>query len=101
MGKREDISALLRRLREIKRHSLFAEGAFRVLDCGNGVLQTVYAKGQSRMIGIFSLRGSAALVETPCPDGRYVNRIDGSTVFVENGLTFTAGEPILFCTDGE
>jgi glycosidase len=97
----EDMTPLLRRLHAIKRHPLFAEGAYRVLDSGNGVLQTAYKKGQTRLIGIFSLRGNSALVETPCPDGRYVNQIDGSAVHVEGGLTFTAGEPIVFCTDGK
>ena len=95
----EDCSALLRRLHDIKQNPLFAESAFRVLDSGNGVLQTVYSKGQVRMIGLFSLRGASALVETPCPDGRYTNQIDGSAVYVEGGLTFTNGEPVLFCTD--
>lgn len=98
----EDISTLLKRLRAIKRHSLFAEGAgYRVLDSGNGILQAVYTKGETRLVGIFSLRGNAAPVETPCADGRYENLIDGSAVHVEGGLTFTGGEPILFCTDGK
>ena len=96
----EDISALLRKLYEIKQHPLFlGGGGYRVYDSGNGNLQAVYTREGAQMIGIFSLRGNASMMETPCVDGNYRNLIDGSTVHVEGGLTFSGGEPIIFYTD--
>ena len=96
----EDISALLRKLYEIKQHPLFlGGGGYRVYDSGNGILQAVYTQEGAQMIGIFSLRGNASMMETPCVDGNYRNLIDGSTVHVEGGLTFSGGEPIIFCID--
>lgn len=97
-----DISAFLRRLYTIKQHPVFTRSAeFRAYDGGNSILQAVYTLGSTRLAGIFSLRGNAALVKTPCADGRYRNLIDGNPVHVEGGLTFTGGEPTIFCTDGE
>ncbi len=97
-----DISAFLRGLYRIKRHPFFARSAgYRVINSGNGILQAIYTKGNAQMTGIFSLRGNTAMLETPCADGRYRNLIDGSAVHVEGGLTFTGGEPIIFCTDGD
>ncbi len=93
-----DISPLLRRLHAIKQSPILTDSACRAADAGNDILVVEHRAGGQRMLGVFSLRGKAAVVSVPWPDGRYINLIDDSAVPVEGGLLPCAGEPIILST---
>ena len=74
----KDLSALMRRLYEIK-HAVLER-------VGRGV----------RKLGVFSLRSESAEVEVPASDGDYAELIGGGTVSVKNHKIRCEGRPILF-----
>lgn len=94
-----DISPLLRRLHTIKQSPVLAEGTSHAADAGNDILVVERRAGAQRMLGVFSLRGGAAVVAVPWADGRCRNLIDGSSVPVEGGLLPCTGEPVILSTD--
>ena len=51
--------------------------------------------GDSRKLGVFSLRGKAGEIAVDLPDGNYVNRIDNSAVPVKGGKLVSSGKPIV------
>ena len=55
----EDISPQLRALRTLRSHPLMAEGSYSVQDAGNGILRAMYARGERRLMGIFSTKGTS------------------------------------------
>ena len=89
-----DISPLLKRLYEIKQDAILTDSAYRVRDAGNDILIAEHRARQGRMLGVFSLRGKAAVVSVPWPDGRQSNLLGGE-VLVEGGLMPCNGEPLI------
>ena len=51
--------------------------------------------GDSRKLGVFSLRGKTGEIAVDLPDGNYVNRIDNSAVTVKGGKLISSGKPIV------
>lgn len=92
----KDISALLKKLYDIKQNRLFADGRYSVRDAGNGLILAEYRKDGRRLIGLFSTKGIAATAAIDLPDGAYTNQIDGKPVCVESGLVMTMGDPQIF-----
>ncbi len=93
----KDLSALMRRMAEIKREFLDAEDDFlaRADDAHAVAVLERVGKGV-RKIGVFSLRSEKAAVEVPAPDGDYADLIGGGTVSVKNHKIRCAGRPIFF-----
>ena len=91
-----DLSPLLRRLGEIKRHDLFTDSTYHLTALPHGVLFARHSKGDRSLVGLFCTEGKPALVCVDVPDGDYVNRIDGSAVEVRHGRISLAGEPVIF-----
>ena len=91
-----DLSALLRRLYEIKRELLGADDEFYArADDKNDIAILERDNAQGRKLGVFSLRSRTAAVPVDAPDGAYVNRIDGDTVFVKDGKLLCTGKPVI------
>ena len=92
-----DLSALMRRLYEIKRTALAAEDDFLARADDEHAIAVLERVGKGvRKIGVFSLRSEKAPVEVPAPDGAYENLIDGGTVTVKDRKLSCAGRPIIF-----
>ena len=92
-----DLSALMRRMAELKRTCLNAEDDFLARADDEHAIAVLERVGKGvRKLGVFSLRSESAAVEVPAPDGSYVNLIDGETVSVKNHKIFCAGRPIFF-----
>ena len=92
-----DLSALMRRMYDLKRTALDAQDDFLArADDGHAIAVLERVGNSVRKVGVFSLRSECAAVEVPVPDGDYVNLIDGSTVSVKNHKFFCAGRPIFF-----
>ncbi len=92
----EDLSPLLRRLYAVRRDPLLARGACRVEAQPGDVLRASY-RGEGRaLVGVFSLKGSPALVEMDVPDGRYADLVGCGETEVAMGALSCAGEPVIF-----
>lgn len=89
-----DISALLRRLREIKGQLGGGDWFLAAADDANDVAVMQRGSTGRRFIGVFSLRGKTAEVPVDAADGSYENLIDGETVTVANGC-LRCGAPII------
>ena len=91
-----DLSALLRRLAEIKKHELFTDSRYEVQALPHEILRACHRRDGRALTGVFSLRGESALIPVDAPDGRYTNLIDGSGVEVCAGRLACRGEPVIF-----
>ena len=93
----KDLSALMRRLYEIKRTALDAEDDFLARADDKHAIAVLERVGNGvRKIGVFSLRSERVTVEVPAPDGEYADLIGGGTVSVKNHKISCAGRPIIF-----
>ena len=91
-----DISELLAKLNRMKKTCLHADDWMRadaVDDLDIAVIRRTNGDGQK--LGVFSLKGKAGTVRVAFPDGSYQNRLDGSTVVVEQGRITSSGSPIV------
>ena len=92
-----DISAWLRKLSDLKHSLLGADDAFWAkADDEKHIAILGRENGESRKIGVFSLRAQSAEVPVEAPDGEYENLLDGSRVTVKDGVLACEGKPILF-----
>ena len=90
----KDISPLISRLASIKKRPIYREGAFDAVMQGDDAVVCSYSWNNRKSVGIFVL-GEPRSVEVPLPDGRYVNKIDGKTVYVRNGSVFAGTLPVI------
>lgn len=95
---KEDISALMSRLSQIKKNELFADSAYVTKAFQNDILCAIHKKGEKKALGIFSLRGCSGVIPVDFPDGTYKNEIDGASVDVSHGLCRTTGDPVIILT---
>ena len=95
----KDISPLLLKLSRIKKDVLSADDFMRAdADDEADIAILIRTNKASQKLGIFSLKGKAATVQVPFPDGSYRNHFDGSAVTVENGILKCTGTPIILTT---
>ena len=92
-----DISAWLRKLSDLKHSVLDADDGFWAkADDENHIAVLCRENGESRKVGVFSLRSRSAAVPVEAPDGEYENLLDGSRVTVRDGCIDCEGKPVLF-----
>ena len=93
----KDLSALMRRMAELKHKFLDAEDDFLARADDRHAIAVLERVGRGvRKIGVFSLRSEKAEVEVPAPDGEYPDLIGGGTVSVKNHKIRCEGRPIFF-----
>ena len=93
----KDLSSLLQTLGKIKKEKLSPDDAF--FACAQDETHTAVMtrlNGETKKIGIFSLKSQKAEVKIDIPDGTYQNLIDGSEIKVTDGTISTDGNPIIF-----
>ena len=90
-----DDSDLLRRLAQIKKDPIFTDSMYNVTALPRDVMLAVHEKDGKKLIGVFSLRGEASLVEVWLPDGQYEDLITGDLVEVYGGRLSTDGSPVV------
>ena len=88
------MSALIRRLCEIRRDALFTCSSFSARTLGETVIAE-HRAGEKRMIGCFCTKGRGGVVSVDLPDGEYRNLMDDSTVRVDQGHLALGGEPVI------
>ena len=91
-----DLSPLIRRLAQLKRDPLFADGAFSLtaLDSQGAVVGRYAGEGRA-LTGVFPLRGMCAPLPVPLADGTYEDLIGGAPVTVTGGTLDPRGRPVL------
>lgn len=91
-----DLSALLRRLAEVKRQFGCRDWFRASADDENDIAILERGGDGKQFLGVFSLRAKAADVTVSAPDGSYRNMIDGTAVEVKNGRLHCGGTPVIF-----
>ncbi|MDY2808379.1 MAG: alpha-amylase, partial [Oscillospiraceae bacterium] len=91
-----DLSALLRRLAEVKRQFGCRDWFRASADDENDIAILERGGDGKQFLGVFSLRAKAADVTVSAPDGSYRNMIDGTAVEVKDGRLHCGGTPVIF-----
>lgn len=94
----KDISGLLRKLGEIKKHPILTDSRYEIHALPGEILCACHRAGNCQLVGVFSLRGESSLVPVDAPDGLYVDLIGGSQVEVYAGKLSCKGRPVIFET---
>ncbi|KGE18844.1 alpha-amylase family glycosyl hydrolase [Paenibacillus wynnii] len=92
----KDLTWLFKALYPIKKKDILAHGTchLRATDTDDIIVGT-YTWGEQKLVGVFSMKGKSAEVETDLPDGVYLNLIDDSEVIVTQGKLHCKAEPII------
>ena len=95
-NKENDISGFMKKLYEIKKNPIISNGAYR-LDVDENIQAVIgyYEKGDSKLVGVFSLESNYGKIYVELKDGDYINLIDGEKVIVYNGELLLKGKPII------
>ncbi len=91
-----DLTPLLQRLAKIKKEALSPDDAFFAYaqdETHTAVMTRL--DGESKKIGVFSLKSRQTKVKLDVPDGIYKNLIDGTDQCVTDGTLTTEGKPII------
>ncbi len=92
----KDLSPLLSKLYEIKKHPLMADSGYRLTAGAHDLLLAVHERGGEKLVGLFSLRGEAGLIGVDLPDGTYCDLLSGGEVEIRAGKLGSQGEPLIF-----
>ncbi len=91
-----DISGLLKTLYAIKKNPILTDSRYHLkADNASDVIVAIHSKGNKKLIGVFSMKGKAALASVELPDGNYRNLIDSKEVIVADGRLSCDGKPII------
>ena len=94
-----DISLLLQKLAQVKKEILSPADAFQAqAEDEHHIAILTRTNKTAKKLGIFSLKGLAATVAVPFPDGIYENKLTGEPVSVEHGLLHCSGAPMVLTT---
>lgn len=97
----QDISPMLRKLYNIKKGLLSCEDHFMgTADDENDIAILQRDDNITRKLGVFSLKAKAADVKVSFPDGSYINRLNGETVDIREGILHCDGSPMILAADG-
>ena len=86
--------AFLRKLSDIRRDPIFTDSTYTVKALKREILLARHEKDGSQLIGVFSVRGQAGMVDVGIPNGTYENLL-GGTVEVHEGKFATDGQPVI------
>ena len=90
-----DLSPLLRRLAEIKKNEITAQGSWELREQA-GVVYARYRLGNRLLCGVFCLEGNGGTISVELPDGAYPELLYGGTVQVSGGAVASGERPIIF-----
>ena len=96
-GMKDEFTAYLQKLGQIKRDSIFAEGYYHLEHSGvNGVILAAYTGKEKNVVGIFNVEKKYGHLPLSIPDGIYTNLINNKDVKVKDGRVLLEVEPIIF-----
>lgn len=90
------LAGLIRKLAAMKKDELFSNGVYSLKACPGDMMLAEWKKEGRRAVGLFSLKGACGVAPVSLPDGAYPNILDDETVYVEEGLLASRGQPIVF-----
>lgn len=89
-----DISALLRKLAELKRR-LPTDAVFQIdTDDAQGIVCAGYRAPNACAVGVFPLAGNAGVMPVPLADGSYTDALHDAPLFVQDGKV-SVSEPVI------
>ena len=89
------LSELMRRLHDIKRKEIFADGSFHASEVRKGIILARRKAEDESVTGVFGVEGTRGAVPVGLPDGIYDNLIDGIRYEVKSGCILFTGEPVI------
>lgn len=92
---KKDERALLKKLADIKKNSVFTDSVYRVTAIKDSFLTAKHQAGDHEALGVFSVKGESGWVPVDFEDGVYTDLIGGSDVEVFRGGVQSFGEPII------
>ncbi len=94
--KNHDLSEFIRKLADIKKHKLFADGIHKIhypeID---GVAYNTFENDKMLYVGIFNVGQSEGYIDVDLKDGRYRNYLDRKIISVKAGKMKLRKEPII------
>ncbi len=89
-----DYAGYMRKLYELRQDPVFTDSTYRVTAHPRDVLTAVHESKAGKLVGIFSTRGAASLVQVNLPDGTYKNLL-GGTAEVHEGRISIYKKPVI------
>lgn len=89
-----DLSELIKNLMQLKKQSLFVNGAYR-LSTKNGIVFGEYKGKNEKIIGIFNFENQQDAIDSDLADGIYKNMIDQSDIKVSGGRIERSQLPVI------
>ncbi len=94
---KKNLTDYMIKLGQIKKHQLPVSADFSAsADDENEVVTAYLTQPDVKFVGVFSMRGKAALAEVKAPDGEYTNEIDDVKITVKGGKLHCDGTPVIF-----
>lgn len=93
-----DLSKMIKRMHELSQDEIQVNGSCQLTSFENDIVKVSFSEGDSKRIGIFSLKSNNGRVKTTIKDGEYMNLLSHETVDVTNGVIQIAGEPVIIET---
>lgn len=90
-----DRTPLLQRLCALKKNPLLTDSFYELQALPGDVIRGTYWGRDRRLVGLFSLKGTPALLAADVPDGRYENLVGGEPVEVQGGRLSSQGQPVI------
>jgi hypothetical protein len=88
---------LIRRLGEIKKKGIFADGNYMIHSAKDiNVIYVTYENKDSLVAGVFNVEGKNGFIETSIPDGSYTELIYHNNFDIKNGKIKLSNMPVIF-----
>lgn len=89
------LTPLMQKLSAIRRDKVFTDSDYSVASPCEGVLTAMHRTKDSRIIGVFPVKTSGALVQVDVPDGTYADLLSDGTVEVKFGMLSVTDEAVI------
>ena len=92
----EDFTSLMKKLYNVKKFSLVKDGDYKLVPFNElDAVTGYYEKNNSKLVGVFSLKGKQGLIKIELKDGVYTNILNNKTIEVKNGCIDLEDEPVI------
>lgn len=92
----EEFTSLMKKLYNVKKFSLVKDGDYKLVPFNEfDTVVGYYAKKNSKLVGVFSLKSKQGTVNIELKDGVYTNILNNKSVEVKNGSINLDSEPVI------
>lgn len=93
--KKTDLTPLMQKLYAIRKDEMFTDSDYTVSVPCEGVLTAMHKNKDCKMLGVFPVKCSSALVRVDVPDGTYTDLLSGSKMEVKFGMLGVNNEAVI------